>query len=102
MTSKFIPAEVLFAEWRKDPDYVAAYDALEDEFALAAQIIGARARANLTQAELAERMNTSQSAVARLESGRSRPSVTTLEKLAKATGSKLRIILDPTDDKRAA
>ena len=34
MISKFIPAEVLFAEWRKDPDYVAAYDALEDEFAL--------------------------------------------------------------------
>ena len=101
MSSKFIPAEVLFAEWRKDPDYVAAYDALEGEFALAAQIIGARARANLTQAELAERMNTSQSAVARLESGRSRPSVTTLEKLAKATGSKLRIILDPADDKRA-
>ena len=100
--SKFIPAKLLFDEWHKDPEYMKEYDALEGEFALASQIIGARARANLTQAELAERMNTSQSAVARLESGRSRPSVTTLEKLAKATGSKLRIILDPADGKRAA
>jgi hypothetical protein len=35
---KFIPAEEqeeLFQEWRKDPKYVAAYDALADEFALA-------------------------------------------------------------------
>ena len=102
MSWKGIPVEESFAEWRRDPAYVAAYDALEDEFALASQIIGARARANLTQAELAERMDTSQSAIARLESGRSRPSVTTLEKLAKATGSKLRIILDPADGKRAA
>ena len=47
-------------------------------------------------------MNTSQSAIARLESGRFRPSTRTLEKLAAATGSKLRIILDPADDKRAA
>jgi Predicted transcription factor, homolog of eukaryotic MBF1 len=93
---KFIPAKVLFDEWRKDPEYVAAYDALEDEFALAAQVIEARARAGLTQAELAERMGTSQSAVARLESGVGKPSVATLEKLAKATGSKLRIALEAT------
>lgn len=93
--SKFIPAERLFEEWRKDPEYVAAYDALEDEFALASQIIGARARANLTQAELAERMHTSQSSIARLESGRGRPSVSTLERLAAATGSKLRLVLEP-------
>ncbi|WP_202390346.1 helix-turn-helix domain-containing protein [Tsuneonella aeria] len=55
---------------------------------------GARARAGLKQAELAERMGTSQSAVARLESGKGRPSVATLEKLAQATGSKLRIALE--------
>ena len=91
---KFIPAKVLFDEWRRDPEYVAAYEALEEEFALANAVIGARARAGLTQAELAERMGTSQSAVARLESGKARPSVATLEKLAEATGSKLRIALE--------
>lgn len=95
MTKKFIPASVLFAEWRKDPEFMKEYDALEEEFALASQIIGARAHANLSQAELAERMNTSQSAIARLESGRFRPSTRTLEKLAAATGMKLRILLEP-------
>jgi len=97
-----IPAQVLFDEWRKDPEYVAAYDALEEEFALASQIIGARARAGLSQEELARRMGTSQSAIARLESGRFRPSTRTLERLAAATGSKLRIRLDPDDAKQAA
>lgn len=97
-----IPAEPIFAEWLKDPELRREYDALEEEFALASQIIGARARAGLTQEELAARMNTSQSAIARLESGRFRPSTRTLEKLAAATGSKLRIVLEPGDGKRAA
>ena len=38
-TKKFIPASELFAEWRKNPDYVAAYDALEEEFATANALI---------------------------------------------------------------
>jgi ribosome-binding protein aMBF1 (putative translation factor) len=94
MSGKTIPAKKAFAAWRKDPAFREAYEALEDEFALAAQVIEARARAGLTQAELAERMGTSQSAVARLESGKAHPSVATLEKLAQATGSKLRIALE--------
>lgn len=94
MNRKFIPVEESFAEWRKDPEYVREFEALEQEFALASAVIGARARAGLTQAELAERMGTSQSAVARLESGRSKPSVATLQKLAEATGSKLKIVLE--------
>jgi ribosome-binding protein aMBF1 (putative translation factor) len=95
MSRKFIPVEEAFAEWDKDPEFRAAYDALEEEFALAGQIIGARTRANLTQAELAERMNTSQSAIARLESGRVRPSTRTLDRLAAATGTRVRIRFEP-------
>jgi ribosome-binding protein aMBF1 (putative translation factor) len=94
MSRKTILAKKAFAEWRKDPAFREAYAALEDEFALAAQVIEARSRAGLTQAQLADRMGTSQSAVARLESGKSHPSVATLEKLAAATGSKLRIALE--------
>lgn len=95
---KTIPAEKIFAEWRKDPEYVREYDALEEEFALASAVIGARAHAGLTQEELAERMGTSQSAIARLESGRSRPSTTTLARLAAATGTKLRVSFVPDDE----
>ena len=95
MSRKFIPVEESFARWRKDPEYVKAYDALEDEFARAKLVIDARAYADLSQAELAERMGTSQSAIARLESGRFKPSTRTLEKLAAATGMRLRIVLEP-------
>ena len=95
MSRKTIAAKESFAKWRDDPAYAAAYDALEEEFALASQIIGARAKAGLSQADLAERMATSQSTVARLESGRTQPSVRTLEKVAAATGMRLRISLVP-------
>jgi ribosome-binding protein aMBF1 (putative translation factor) len=95
MSKKFIPATKLFDEWRKDPEYIKEFNALEEEFARAQMIIGARVHADLSQAELAERMGTSQSAIARLESGRVKPSTRTLEKLAAATGMKLRIVLEP-------
>src|SRR5205823_6061313 len=93
--SKMIPVEEAFAEWRKDAAYVEAYDALEDEFSLAAALIEARARAGLTQQQLAERMHTTQAVIARLESGRVKPSTRTLERLAAATGMRLRISFEP-------
>lgn len=42
MKRKFIPAEESFKRWRKNPKYVAAYDALEEEFALASVLIKTR------------------------------------------------------------
>ena len=89
--SNTIPMNKVFAKWRTDPEYVREYEALEEEFALANALIGARAQAGLTQAELAERMGTTQSAIARMEGGRAKPSTTTLAKLAKATGTRLRV-----------
>ncbi len=51
--------------------------------------------AGLTQAQLAERMNTTQSVVARLESGHAHPSTKTLERIARSTGTRLRIRFEP-------
>lgn len=85
----------LHERWSREPDYREAYGRLGPEFALARSLIEARTRAKLTQAELAERMKTTQSVIARLESGRGRPSTRTLEKIARATGTKLRISFDP-------
>jgi hypothetical protein len=48
-----IPVNEVFAEWRRAPEYVAAYDALRDEFALASTLIEARAWAGMTQDEVA-------------------------------------------------
>jgi transcriptional regulator with XRE-family HTH domain len=90
-----IPVEESFAEWRKDPKHVKAYNALEDEFSLARAMIEARAHAGLTQEQLAERMDTTQAVIARLESGRVKPSTRTLERLAAATGMRLRISFEP-------
>ena len=53
-----------------DREVRAAYDALGDEFDLSQELIAARVRAGLTQDEVAERMGTTQSVIARLESGR--------------------------------
>jgi ribosome-binding protein aMBF1 (putative translation factor) len=89
--TKTIPLSKLSDEWFKNPEFVREYDALEEEFALATALIKARADAGLTQEELAKRMGTTQSAIARLEGGKSRPSTTTLAKLAKATGTRLRV-----------
>lgn len=86
----------LHKKWLKErPGYAKAFAELEDEFQLASQLIGARARAGLTQEQLAARMKTTRTVISRLESGRMKPSTRTLERLAKATGHKLRITLEP-------
>jgi len=59
----------------KDPAFKKEYDALEEEFVMAGELIGARAKAKLSQAQVARRMGISQSAVAHIESGRA-PSLT--------------------------
>jgi ribosome-binding protein aMBF1 (putative translation factor) len=64
---------------------------------LARAVIDARSQAGLTQQQLAKRMSTTQSVIARLESGRSCPSTETLERLAVATGTKLKITFEPAD-----
>ena len=91
MKPKFILAEESFEQWKRDPKYVAAYDALEEEFALASAMIKARGDADMTQQQVAEAMGTTQAVVARLESGRVLPSTRTLERFAKATRTRLRI-----------
>lgn len=81
-------------EWLKDPKVKQAYLDMKPGFELARTLIAARARARLTQAEVAARMGTTQSVVARLESGRTLPSLKSLYNYAKAVGAKPAIKLD--------
>jgi ribosome-binding protein aMBF1 (putative translation factor) len=85
----------LHKEWMKDPEYRQAHDGLRPEFDLPRAVIQARVSAGLTQQQLAERMSTTQSVFARLESGRARTSTQTLERLAAATGTRMRIEFEP-------
>jgi ribosome-binding protein aMBF1 (putative translation factor) len=82
-------------KWMQEPKYRKAYQALEDEFAVAKAVIAARNRAGLTQSELARKMGTTQPVVARMESGRVQPSLQTLQRLAKATSSRLIFRFEP-------
>jgi ribosome-binding protein aMBF1 (putative translation factor) len=90
----------LHQDWMKDAKYRRAYDALEEEFSLAAALVEARTRAGLTQELVAQRMKTTQAVIARLESGGSKPSTRTLERFAQATGSRLRIAFEPASSHR--
>lgn len=92
---KTITADDLHRKWMKNPEYRREYDALEEEFALAAALLSARDRAGLTQAQVARRMKTTQTAVARLEGGRLNPSTRTLARYAQATGHRLVIGFEP-------
>ena len=64
----------------------AEYDAMAGEYAIARELIAARTRAGLSQSEVAQRMGTTQSVVARLESGKRPPSMRTVERFAQAVG----------------
>jgi predicted transcriptional regulator len=76
-----------------NPEVKAEYDALAPEFEISAELLRARLRSGLSQSELATRMGTSQSAIARLESGQTLPSTKTLLRFAQATGSKIQVRL---------
>ena len=76
------------------PDVRAEYEALAEEFSIAEALIRARAEADMTQEEVARKMETSQSYIAKLESGRVSPSMKALQRYAAATGARLRISLE--------
>jgi transcriptional regulator with XRE-family HTH domain len=75
------------------PDVKSAYDRLAPEFALFDAILTAREAAGLTQADVAARIGTTQSAIARLESrtGGHSPTIATLERYAQALGCTLQV-----------
>ena len=85
----------LHRRWTRDAAYKAAYDALAGESNMAAALIEARANAELTQEQVAARMQTSQAYIAKLEGSRVNPSVKTLRRFAAATGTRLTISFEP-------
>ncbi len=89
--------EELVKKMLKNPAVKAAYDAQSEEFSLLDELLKARRRAGLTQAEVARRMGTKTPAVARLEAGggskRHSPSIATLRKYAEAVGCQLEVKL---------
>lgn len=76
----------LKSRWLKDKLVKAAYDKQALEFAIAHKLVSERLKANLSQKEMAQRMGTTQSVIARIESGTQLPSMKTIESYAHALG----------------
>ncbi len=81
-----------------------AYDELEDEFSFLDEVLKARVAAGLTQAEVAARVGTTQSAIARLESATPKhsPSIATLQRYARALGYRVEVRLVKESRRRQA
>jgi DNA-binding XRE family transcriptional regulator len=98
--------EATHARWMKRPGFAAAYNALADEYAALGELLAARQRAGMTQADVAERMGIAQASVARLESSagsrKHAPSIATLRRYADAVGCELRLSLAPKRARKRA
>lgn len=84
-------ASDLHKKWSKDPEYLKAYESMADEFSVADAVISVRQMAGFTQKQLADRMNATQSIVSRLEGGSDNTTLKTLQRVAEATGTQLKI-----------
>jgi transcriptional regulator with XRE-family HTH domain len=82
-------------QWISDPEFRKEYEKADVEYTIVETLIRARTEAKLSQAELAKRIGTTQSAIARLESGSISPSLSTLRRYAAATGTRLHMELVP-------
>lgn len=85
--------EDLEKELLADPKVKLEYDKLAPRYAVISALITARTKKGLTQKELAQKIGTKQSAIARLESGSVNPSIEFLQKIAQVMGYKLTIQL---------
>ncbi len=76
----------------QDPEVKAEYDRLGPVYEVVGPLIDARHEAGLTQAQLAERMGTKQSVIARLENARRLPSLEMVTRYAAATGRRVALV----------
>lgn len=84
------------AELMKNPKFRKALEELQPEFDLMEKMIIAREKAGISQKELARRIGTKQSAIARLEGGGfNKATIETLRKIADALNFRLAIKLQP-------
>ena len=78
-------------KWMKDPEFVKACEERELETALIRAILDARIKKGVTQKELAKKVGTKQSSIARFESGKYSSTMSFIQKLANALNLKIRI-----------
>ena len=90
-----IPYAKVRAEMMTDPEVKGEYGRLVPQFELAEELVSARMRIGLSQKAVEKLMGTTQSMIAKLESGRAKPSLRSLEHYAAAIGARIRYQLLP-------
>lgn len=80
-------------ELLSDPATKKEFDKLTPRYAVISQLIEVRIKNKMTQLDVAKKIGTKQSAIARLESGNVNPSLEFLQKIAQALNAKLSISL---------
>lgn len=78
-----------------NPELKKTYDDLAPKYEIARALIAARVKAKMTQAEVAQKMNTTQSVVSRLEGGKSFPNLGIIYRYATATNETIDLHLHP-------
>ena len=75
----------------KNPEFKRLHEESRPEFEIARAVIRARIQKGLTQKQLADKLHTGQSAISRVESANSTPSLSFLKRLAQALGTSLSV-----------
>ncbi len=88
---KWITHEELHRKWMRDPEFRREYEKLEPEFQIARQMIAARIKQKMSQAELAKKAGTGQAVISRLEGMNAKPSISLLQRVASALGTPITI-----------
>lgn len=91
--NKWTTHKDLKADLLKDPKFKREFKNLEAEFQIARQIVDARMKQKMSQQELARRAKTGQAVISRLESMNSKPSLSLLEKVARALNTKISLVI---------
>ncbi|MEK7521886.1 MAG: helix-turn-helix transcriptional regulator [Patescibacteria group bacterium] len=90
---KWYTHDELHKKWMKDPKYRREWKKLEPEYQIARQVIGARLKKKMTQGELAKKVGTGQAVISRLEGMSAKPSISLLQRVARALDTKLQLTI---------
>lgn len=93
--ARSVPYEQIMEELLQDPEFERAYKELEPEFQIIRQVIALRNQQKMTQAELAKRVGTKQSSIARMESKGQIANLHLLQRVAEALDARVEVRLMP-------
>lgn len=75
----------------ENPEFKKAYEELEVEYAIMDEMLKLRKVMGMSQGQLSAKTGITQPDISKLENGKANPSISTLKKVARAFGKKLRV-----------